>query len=104
MGFIFVNVQGAGTAYVDNPNPVNNDPVTLFATPDPGDTLNDIYAQDEYGHYIALDPNLTQQTFTYNSAWGNVSIYVEFSGSYPPQPTGILYWLLFKIAERNKIR
>lgn len=87
MAFIFVDVHGNGVAYVDNPNPIAGDPVTLYATPDPNEQLLDIMARDQGGHYIALDPSLTQQTFTYNSDWGNVVIEVYFSGSTPPQPT-----------------
>lgn len=87
MAFIFVDVHGNGVAYVDNPNPVAGDPVTLYATPDPNEQLLDIIARDQGGHYIALDPGLTVQTFTYNSDWGNVVIEVYFSGSIPPQPT-----------------
>lgn len=105
MGFIFVNVTGAGNAYVDNPSPFDGDSVTLYANPDTDEHIEDITARDEQGFAIALGP-YQQQTFTYHSSWGNVTISVEFSGTTPPGPgpSSIPIWLLFKIAELNKMR
>lgn len=101
MAFIWVNVSGNGTAYVDNPNPIAGDQVTLYAYADQGEQINDIYALDSGGHYIAMYVQ-PQQTFTYNSAWGDVSIYVEFSGTTPPTPTYNDIWIYWKMAKQKK--
>ena len=102
MSYIWVSHTGNGIAYVDNASPLDGDNVTLYATPDSGETLQDIYALDSGGHYIAM--SVTQvQTFTYHSSWGDVSIYVEFSGTTPPTPT-LPLWLIAvmkKITERR---
>lgn len=107
MGFIWVNVTGNGTAYVDNPSPFNLDPVTLYAYPATGETIEDITARDSHGYAIAFD-KVTEQTITYHEEWGDVTISVEFSGTTPPgpgpTPGSVPPWLLFKIAELNKMR
>ena len=104
MSNIFVNVTGNGYAYVTNPTPSDGDIVTLYATPDTGETLDDIIAIDSGGHSIALA--VTQsQTFIYRAAWGDVSITVVFSGSTPPTPTYLPAWLIAvikKAKERSK--
>ena len=100
MSFIYVNVTGAGTAYVDNPSPYDGDSVTLYAIPDTGETLLDCYAVDSQGYSIAIAPS---QPFIYRAAWGDVFITVEFSGVTPPTPT-LPNWLiavLKKITERS---
>lgn len=104
MAFIFVNVNGDGTAYVDNPNPLPNDLVTLFAYPDTGAELLDIIARDEGGHSIALSV-VPEQSFQYMSAYGNITIDVYFSGSTPPAPviTAKDIAIMFKLSNnRNK--
>lgn len=104
MSNIYVNVSGNGFAYVTNPTPSDGDIVTLYATPDAGETLDDIIAIDSGGHSIALA--VTQsQTFIYRASWGDVFITVMFSGSTPPTPTFLPAWLIAvikKAKERSK--
>lgn len=85
---IYVSVSGNGSAYVDNPNPADGDPFILYASPATGETLNDIYATDSHGQYIAMQV-ATQYTYNYNETiWGNfINIFVEFSSTTPPTPT-----------------
>lgn len=105
MATITVYSSGNGYAYVDNSSPVQGDIITLYAIADTGETINDIYAVDQYGYSIALDPTLWQQQFTYQNYYGNITITVQFSGSQPPTPTlSIPKWLLFKIKENNYVR
>lgn len=102
MGYINVVVSGNGGAWVDNPNPVNGDPVTLNAYPYAGETLDDIYAIDQGGHSIALDPTLNQQTFYYDADWGTMTIYVTFSGGTPPpHPTTLPAWLIVLLKQKR---
>ena len=84
---VMVNYSGSGTAFVDNPTPLDGDPVTLYAYADPGETLDDIIAIDSHGQYIAVAVQ-PQQTFNYDETyWGDhITITVTFSGS-PPTPT-----------------
>lgn len=103
MAKINVSYSGNGVAYIDDPNPEPNQQVTLTATADPGATLDDIVATDQHGYSIALSVQ-PSQTFRYNSAWGNISIVVTFSGGgpTPPGPGSFnMWWLLKKIAEKN---
>lgn len=102
MSFIWVSVSGAGTAYVDNPNPVDGDTVTLYAYPDSGEQINDIYGIDSHGQYVAFSP-VTVQSFVYHALLGDITIYVEFSGTTPPTPTtpAWFYAILKKITERS---
>ena len=105
MGQIIVIVNGNGGAWIDNPQPVNNDPVTLNAYPYAGETLDDIIAVDQYGYSIALDPTLNQQTFIYDASWGTVTITVVFSGSpTPPGPTTLPAWLIAILVKAKKNR
>lgn len=101
MGFIDVIVSGNGQAWVDNPNPSNNDWVTLNAYPYAGETLDDIIAVDQHGYSIALDPTLSQQQFQYDETWGTVTISVTFSGGTPPTPVGVPEWLIAILAKKN---
>ena len=105
MSKINVSYSGNGYAYISDPDPEPNQPVTLFATPNAGETLDDIVATDQYGYSIALDVQ-QQQTFRYNSAWGNISIVVTFSGSTPPTPPTPSFnmWWLLKKAIDNRTR
>lgn len=105
MAKINVSYSGNGTAYIDDANPEPNQTVTLYAIPDAGETLDDIVATDSQGYSIALAVT-QQQSFSYNSAWGNISIVVTFSGSgpTPPTPTFNMWWLLKKaIDNRTRI-
>lgn len=95
---VLVNVSGNGTAFVDNPTPLDGDPVTLYAYADPGETLDDIVAVDSHGQYIALAVQ-PQQTFNYDQTyWGDhITITVQFSGSGPTPPTPVWkHVILFK--------
>ena len=85
MSLIDVITTGNGVAWVDNPDPVQGDTVTLNAIPDTGETLDDIQAWDEHGYSIALYVQQVQQ-FTWN--YGSMTISVTFSGTpTPPTPT-----------------
>ena len=102
MAFITVSVSGNGVAYVDNPTPVDGDRVTLYAYPNSGEQINDIYGLDSEMHYIAFSIT-TEQTFTYSATLGDIIIYVEFSGTTPPTPS-LPNWLIVvlkKITERS---
>lgn len=89
--YIIVSTTGDGTAYVDNPNPLDGASFTLYATPASGETLQDITARDSHGYSIAMQV-VPQYTYTYNeTSWGNyINIYVEFSGTPPIPPTPTL--------------
>lgn len=101
MSNIYVSVSGNGYAYVDNSSPSGGETITLYAVADAGETLDDITARDYQGYAIAL-ATVPQQTFTYNSAWGDMYISVVFSGSpTPPTPTpGWMWAILFKRKRR----
>lgn len=87
MSDIYVSHTGNGTAYVDNPSPNFGELFTLYAIPNAPDTLEDIVARDENGHYIAMDPTLEQQTLRYREEWGSfITIDVSFSNITPPPP------------------
>lgn len=86
MGEIIVSWSGYGSAWVTDTQPEPNQPVTLYAIPDQGATLDDIIATDSQGYSIALDVR-QEQTFRYNSAWGTMFIGVQFSGGGPIPPT-----------------
>ena len=100
MSFIWVNVTGSGTAYVDNPNPINGDVVTLYAYPDTGETIRDVTARESHGYAVAIAPF---DPFVYHESWGDLTINVEFSGTTPPTPS-LPVWLIVvlkKITERR---
>lgn len=101
MDKITIVVIGNGTAYVDDPNPEPNQIVTLQCFPDPNETLDDIYAVDSGGHYIAFTVAPTVY-FNYSAAYGNMTITVTFSGSTPPTPTFNMWWLLKRLADKNR--
>lgn len=91
MGQIYVAVTGNGSGGVSNPSPVEGDIVTVYAFPYSGETLTDLYAVDGGGHSIALAV-VQEQTFEYHDYYGNITIYVEFSGS--PIPPTMPAWLI----------
>jgi len=100
MSKINVTYSGNGYAYISDPDPEPNQWVTLFANPSYGETLVDIVATDSQGYSIALGVQ-QQQTFRYNSAWGNIFIVVTFSGT---TPSFNMWWLLKKaIDNRTRI-
>ena len=84
---ISVSYTGNGYAYVDNPNPLDGETVTLYCEPDEGETLDDVTATDINGYAIAL-ATTEEQTFTYQESWVEMYIDVVFSGTpTPPPPT-----------------
>ena len=93
MSNIWVNSTGNGSAYVDNPQPVGGETITLYCTPDPGETLDDVTAVDYQGYSIAL-ATVQQQTFTYQAAWNDMTITVAFSGSPTPPTSQAWMWAL----------
>lgn len=99
MSNIWVTSTGNGSAYVDNPQPVDGDVITLYCTPDPGETLDDVTATDFQGYAIAL-ATVPVQTFTYQAAWNDMYINVVFSGS--PGPTPIPFWLWAILFKRKR--
>lgn len=78
MSNIDVVVIGRGTAWVDNPSPVNGDIITLYAYADLDATLIDIIMWDSQGHSIAIGLAPVQQ-FQYDGSWGDCTIKVVFS-------------------------
>ena len=84
---ISIATVGNGTAYVDDYNPADGAPFTLYANPASGETLLSIDAWDANGYSIAMQ-QYTPYTYTYNAGWGNhISIIVTFSGTPPIPPT-----------------
>lgn len=73
---IEVIVSGYGTAYVNDPDPLTGEPVTLYCIPDEGESLEDIQAWEEHGYSVAL-PVQEEVTFTWN--YESMQIYVYFS-------------------------
>lgn len=80
MSNITVISVGDGSAYVDNPHPLNGEIFTLYCEPIPMGNLDDIQATDSHGYYIAL-PVQTPLPITYQSTWGDVEILVIFKDS-----------------------
>lgn len=104
MGHIYLQAFGDGTAYVSNPDPVNNERVFLYCTPFSGATLDRIIATDSYDHSIAL-LQVEEQSFVFRDTWNNMYIEVYFSNSpTPPPPQSFPIWLLFKIKENYNVR
>lgn len=99
MSEIFVITSGNGVAWVDNAYPFDGDSVTLYAQPDLGETLDDVYAYESHGYGVAVGVG---QPFIYHDSWGDLTIYVIFSGGSPPVPEPFPAWLLFKISENNR--
>lgn len=100
MSEVFINTSGNGVCYVDNSYPNDGESITIYATPDAGETLDDLYAQDANGYFIALAVS-EEQTIRYRAAWGDVTITAIFSGSVdPPEPAFHLWWLIAKAAKR----
>ena len=103
MSKITLVVSGNGTAWVDDVDPEPNQVFTLYAYANPPDDLYDIRAQDENGYWIAMQVTPVAQ-YQYNAAWGNITIYVDFTGTTPPQPPQLMYWLLAKAAQNWRMR
>lgn len=103
MSEIFVLVSGNGIAWVDNAYPWDGDTVTLTAQPDLDATLDDITARESHGWAVAL-ATTTVQTFTYDDSWGDLTIYVTFSGGSPPPPPPpeIPAWLIGLMSKKNQ--
>lgn len=96
---MYITVEGNGTAYA-SPNPQEEgQTVTLYCTPDTGETLDDIDARTPQGYSFALA--LAQvQTFTMPSY--DLTIKVKFSGTTPPTPPstrkkkGMPLWMMLR--------
>lgn len=100
MSEIFVLVSGNGIAYVDVVYPYDGQTVTLTAQPDLGETLDDITARESHGYSVAM-ATTNVQSFTYDEAWGDLTIYVTFSGGSPPPPQP-MNWLWAILATRRR--
>lgn len=96
-------ISGNGACYTI-PSIVNNtgETFTIYATPIAPDTLVDLYMIESHGYYVAI--SVTEvQTISYDSSWGDLEIYAEFSGSPPPPPPpqpNIPIWLICKAAQK----
>lgn len=103
MGNVFLNPNGNGTAYVDNPNPNDGERFTIHSIPDPGETLDDIRAFDSHDYPIAI-PTAQTVSMIFRASWGNLYVDIYFSGSTPPTPPqpAFPYWLLYKIRDGNQ--
>ncbi|MBR3599700.1 MAG: hypothetical protein IKL53_07455 [Lachnospiraceae bacterium] len=78
MSNIYVNTIGNGTAYVDNPTPVDGDIITIYAYADPGASLLDLVMDDQGGAAIAISVTAVQQ-LQYDGNWGDCTITATFS-------------------------
>lgn len=103
-GNVYLSVYGDGTAYTDAVPPlVNGEEFTIFSTPDPGATLEDIRVWTSFDEAIAITVS-EEVTLTYRSEWRNVYVDVYFSGApIPPEPEPPKFfqkfpWLLAKAA------
>ena len=108
MGKVFLNVMGDGRARCVPPageEMVNNEPFTIYFTPESGATLDDVRAFDSHDYAVAL-PAISDNTLTmaFRSVWGNLYVDIYFSGSpQPPSPVGsIPIWLLKKAADNSR--
>ena len=68
---------GIGIAICSNYSPVNGETVDLECIPDRGSYLFDIVAYDENFNPIQLQVE-EQQSFIYDSSWGNITIEIYF--------------------------
>ena len=103
MSKIFITITGNGNAWVDDDNPEPYQVVTLYAMANDPDTLTNIIATDSYDYPIAMSVAPTQQ-FQFNPSWNKMYIEVTFTGATPPQPPSNLYWLLFKAANKWRMK
>ena len=82
-------LDGDGTLWVDNPNPMPGEDFTIYAQPDNHCQLVDLYMVESHGWSVAI--TVTEvQTMPYNSDWGDCTIYAEFTSWTWP------FYLLFK--------
>ena len=88
MSKIDVIVEGNGTAYVSNSDPVDGETVTLTCDAATGETIDDVEAWDSSAHPVAFAPVQSQSFVWYDSTYGGaLTIKVTFSGTTPPKPT-----------------
>ena len=99
MGHVYLNPQGNGYAYVDNPTPSDGEQFTIYCIPDPGETLDDVRAFDSHDYPVAII-TAQQIPMTFRDSWGSLYVDIYFSGSTPPTPS-FPYWLLYKIRDGN---
>lgn len=78
MSNVYIESYGNGSCYVDNYNPENGDIITIYAIPDTDNELLDMYCESEYGYSIAISI-AQEQRLTYDSTWGDITIYATFS-------------------------
>ena len=78
MSNVYIEAYGHGSCYVDNYSPQNGDVITIYAHPDSGYELLDLYCYSEYGYSIAIG-RLEEQQLTYDGSWGDITIYATFS-------------------------
>lgn len=78
MSNVYIDQSGNGSCYVDNYYPENGDVITIYAYPDSGADLLDLYCYSEYGYSIAIGV-MEEQQLTYDSTWGNITITATFS-------------------------
>ena len=108
MGKIFLNVFGDGSAVCVPPageEMVNNEPFTIYFTPDGGASLDSVRAFDSHDYSVALPAIVDNQlSMNFRSGWGNLYVDIYFSGSpEPPSPVGsVPIWLLKRAADANR--
>lgn len=62
---IKITIEGDGTAYVSNENPVDGESVTLYCQPDRGRKIKQIVGWDENGNPVLFTPR-KQQSFIWD--------------------------------------
>lgn len=78
MSNVYIETYGNGSCTVDNYTPENGDIITISAIPDSGAELLDMYCESEHGYSIAIATAQVQR-LTYDSTWGDITIYATFS-------------------------
>lgn len=101
MAQVFLNVNGSGYAYSDNYAPTQGEQFTIYCVPDAGAELLDARFFTSYDEPIAVTVS-DEMTLTYSSAWGNVYVDIYFSGSTPPTPAGVPWWLVIGLKKNNE--
>lgn len=72
---IRINIDGDGSAYVDNEYPETGDTVTLFCDPQPRFRIDSIIAYDENGNIVPFE-KVRQQSFIWEYQF--LDIYITF--------------------------
>lgn len=104
MGNVYLNPQGNGYAYVDNPTPDGGERFTIHCIPDPGERLEDVRAFDSYDNPVAI-PVAQTISMIYRDDWRSLYVDIYFSGSEPPPgPTHISLMTLICLLTSKKKR